>query len=103
MKQAPSIPSAAEILAAAEDMGKKAEAEIAPPSKSRNPIYVLQIKEFIPMAQHIANTATATEPAIEVPSTLSAALSRVIWARKAFVRKMGSRADRKHSYFVQVL
>ncbi|KAK6843626.1 hypothetical protein PG987_004486 [Apiospora arundinis] len=63
-------------------MGKKADAEIAPPSKSRNPTYVLQIKEFIPMTQHIANTATATEPAIEVPSTLSATLSRVIWARR---------------------
>ncbi|KAK6866063.1 hypothetical protein PG995_002591 [Apiospora arundinis] len=70
VEEEPSIPSAAEILAAAEEMGKKAEAEIAPPSKSKNPTYVLQIKEFIPMTQHIANTATATEPAIEVPSTL---------------------------------
>ncbi|KAK8087729.1 hypothetical protein PG997_002690 [Apiospora hydei] len=110
VKQAPSIPSAAEILAAAEEMGRKAEAERAPPpsssrstnAKSNNaPSYVLQIKEFIPMAQHIVKADA--DPAIEVPSSLSAALSRVIWARKAFAKQMGSRADRKHSYFVQVL
>ncbi|KAK7968802.1 hypothetical protein PG988_007875 [Apiospora saccharicola] len=107
VKQAPSIPSAAEILAAAEEMGRKAEGEMAPASArnkvkaSTSPSYVLQIKDFIPMARHIVSAEA--DPAIEVPSALSAALSRVIWARKAFARQMGSRADRKHSFFVQVL
>ncbi|KAK8036424.1 hypothetical protein PG991_001561 [Apiospora marii] len=108
VKQAPSIPSAAEILAAAEEMARKAEGERAPPSSARNgangsraPSYVLQIKDFIPMARHIVSAEA--EPAVEVPPTLSAALSRVIWARKAFARQMGSKADRKHSFFVQVL
>lgn len=78
---------------------------ISEPSK---PKYVLAIKDFVPLAEHIADASNAAK--IEVPHSFSVALERVLWARKSFSERLedaGHRFDQKsdvrHSFFVKIL
>ncbi|CAJ2500263.1 Uu.00g031160.m01.CDS01 [Anthostomella pinea] len=67
--------------------------------------HVLAIKDFTPMAAHLANTAT-----LKVPHFFAVAIERAIRVRKAFSKKLAAsgaftdiESDSKHAYFVNVL
>ncbi|KAF4470290.1 Ank-repeat mbp1 [Fusarium albosuccineum] len=73
-------------------------------SGSKN-TYVIKIKDFAPMAKHIAEIES-----ISVPDDTATALERVIWVRKNFAERLAARmgftdraSDIRHSFFVQVL
>ncbi len=57
--------------------------ESSEPSK---PKYTLAIKDFVPLAEHIADASNAAE--IKVPKSFSVALERVIWVRKSFSERL---------------
>ncbi|KPM42245.1 hypothetical protein AK830_g4351 [Neonectria ditissima] len=66
---------------------------------------IIKIRDFEPMASHIAKTDS-----IKVPHHLTVALERVIWVRKTFSKRLvesGVKADpssdQRHSFFVRVL
>jgi len=69
--------------------------------------YTLAIKDFVPLARHIAGRKDAS---INVPNYFTTALERVIWVRSSFSKKLsaaGKRldeaSDERHSFFVTVL
>ncbi|KAF2649112.1 hypothetical protein K491DRAFT_721960 [Lophiostoma macrostomum CBS 122681] len=71
------------------------------------PKYVIAIKDFVPLAEHIATLKSA---AVKVPGYFSVALERVIWARSSFSsklaqagKKVNGASDVRHSSFVSVL
>lgn len=79
--------------------------ELSEPSK---PKYTLAIKDFIPLAEHIAEASNAAY--IRVPNSFSVALERVIWVRKSFAerledagRRFNQYSDARHSFFVNIL
>ncbi|KAI4263097.1 MAG: hypothetical protein L6R42_001744, partial [Xanthoria sp. 1 TBL-2021] len=79
--------------------------ELSEPSK---PSYTLAIKDFIPLAEHIAEASNAAN--IRVPNSFSVALERVIWVRKSFAerledagRRFDQDSDARHSFFVNIL
>lgn len=65
---------------------------------------MIQIKDFVPMAQHIA---ASVETPFDIPTPILKALNRLIWVRKTFATKMGAsrnkQADATHAHFVDVL
>ncbi|KAL8742378.1 MAG: hypothetical protein Q9184_008267, partial [Pyrenodesmia sp. 2 TL-2023] len=78
---------------------------ISEPSK---PKYVLAIKDFVPLAEHIADASNAAK--IEIPHSFSVALERVLWARKSFSERFedanhrsDQKSDARHSFFVNIL
>jgi len=92
---------------------KQAKQQQAPPPVStssgnetaKKPNYVIDIKDFVPMAELIA---TAAEKPFEVPSSIHIALDRVIWVRKTFARQLnrglGNRKmNATHVFFVNIL
>lgn len=93
---------------------KKAKAAQVPsnepsePSEPSKPKYTLAIKDFIPLAEHIAEASNAAN--IRVPNSFSVALERVIWVRKSFAerlvdagRRFDQNSDARHSFFVNIL
>ncbi|KAI1437888.1 hypothetical protein GGR50DRAFT_612235 [Xylaria sp. CBS 124048] len=73
-------------------------------SKPSGPKYIINIKDFVPLAEYLA------EKAVSVPITVRATIDRVIAARSAFgdrLEKHGKApteiSDAKHQYFIGVL
>ena len=82
--------------------------EPSEPSKPAKPKYILAIKDFVPLAEHIVDTSNAKK--VRLPNSFSVALERVIWARKSFSetlkdagRRFDQKSDARHSFFVSVL
>ena len=81
------------------------------PSKSSEPSkpkYILAIKDFVPLAEHIANASTAAK--VRLPNSFSVALERVIWVRRSFSERLkdagqhfDQKSDARHEFFVNVL
>ncbi|KAK3996598.1 hypothetical protein QBC44DRAFT_377370 [Cladorrhinum sp. PSN332] len=69
--------------------------------------YIVAVKDFIPLADFIASR----QPAVSVPDSFAAALTKVITVRSAFSAKLQEdvtksldpRSDESHSYFVGIL
>ena len=85
-----------------------ASVEQPKPSEPSKPKYILAIKDFEPLAEHIAGASNAAN--IKLPNSFSVALERVIWVRKSFsdrLKDAGQRLDEKsdvrHEFFVNVL
>ncbi|RBR05059.1 hypothetical protein FVER53590_12104 [Fusarium verticillioides] len=69
--------------------------------------YTVAIKDFVPMAEHIA---PQTKPRIQVPGSFATTIDRVIYERSSFGRlhveqgvEVEETADLNHAYFVRVL
>ncbi|KAL8643499.1 MAG: hypothetical protein Q9226_008330, partial [Calogaya cf. arnoldii] len=82
--------------------------ELPAPSEPSKPKYTLAIKDFVPLAEHIADASNAAN--IRVANSFSVALERVIWVRKSFAEKLEAvgrrfdqRSDARHSFFVSIL
>ena len=82
--------------------------EPSKPDEPSKPKYILAIKDFVPLAEHIADASISAH--VKFPSFFSVALERVIWVRKSFSEKLkdaGRRFDQKsdarHEFFVNVL
>ena len=79
--------------------------EIYEPPK---PKYTLAIRDFVPLAEHIAGASNSAN--IRLPNSFSVSLERVIWVRKSFSERLGGagqrsdqQSDARHSFFVTVL
>ncbi|KAL8815125.1 MAG: hypothetical protein Q9223_005709 [Gallowayella weberi] len=94
--------------AKAASVSKIEQSEPSKPVETSKPKYTLAIKDFVPLAEYIADASDSA--AIKLPTAFSIALERVIWVRKSFSEKLeaaGRRFDQKsdarHSFFVAVL
>ena len=82
--------------------------EPSKPSGPSKPKYILAIKDFVPLAEHIADASNAAN--VRLPNSFSVALERVIWVRKSFSerlkdagRRFDQQSDARHEFFVNVL
>ncbi|KAJ4129856.1 hypothetical protein NW768_006826 [Fusarium equiseti] len=89
---------------ARKDAKKQQQAPQVAPSA---PKYIIAIKDFIPLAEHILSS---TKPVIKVPAAFATTIDRLIHMRSKFGEKMRKRgvetdedSDDNHSYFVGVL
>ncbi|KAF5690954.1 hypothetical protein FCIRC_685 [Fusarium circinatum] len=76
-------------------------------SQLEGPRYVIEIKDFIPLAECIS---AYKKPALSVPQAFFTTLNRVITVRDGFGsqlalsnQKTDTQSDAKHSYFVEIL
>lgn len=106
--ESPTTKPSARLKGKERKQAKAAQVPSTEPLEPLKPKYILAIKDFVPLAEHIANITGSAN--IKVPSKFSVALERVIWVRKSFSEKLadaGRRPDQKsdarHSYFVSVL
>ncbi|TEA17734.1 hypothetical protein C8034_v010026 [Colletotrichum sidae] len=86
--------------------GKKKKPVSKPRLDAQSP-YVVAIKDFIPLAQHIA---ASKKPVVDVPETFARTITRVIDTRSSFGSQMDQhglerdvKSDETHSFFVGVL
>ncbi|KAI8626898.1 hypothetical protein F5Y19DRAFT_194089 [Xylariaceae sp. FL1651] len=83
---------------------KKKAGTVKQPPPSTAPKYIINIKDFVPLAEYVAAKAAP------VPHTFKTTIDRVIAARTGFGAKLekhgkdvGELSDAKHQYFIQVL
>ncbi|KAK5626079.1 hypothetical protein RRF57_001794 [Xylaria bambusicola] len=83
---------------------KKEAASRKPSSSPTAPKHVINLKDFVPLAEYIAAKATS------VPDTLRTTIDRVITVRSGFGAKLEQHgkvlsevSDAKHQYFIRVL
>lgn len=89
----------------------KKESQLSAPATIESktaPKHILAIKDFVPLAQHIANGIGDT--ALSIPSYFQVALDRVISVRKGFGAKLAgagkfvdTKSDARHAFFVSIL
>ncbi|KAF5975940.1 diaminopropionate ammonia-lyase [Fusarium coicis] len=86
---------------------KQAKHKAAESNQETGQKYTVAIKDFVPMAEHIA---AQTKPRIQVPGSFATTIDRVIYERSSFRRLLAERgvdvdetADQNHAYFVRVL
>ncbi|KAG5774239.1 hypothetical protein H9Q72_000307 [Fusarium xylarioides] len=86
---------------------KKAKQNAAESNREIGQKYTVVIKDFVPMAEHIA---AQTKPRIQVPGSFATTIDRVIYERSSFRRLLAEQgaevdeiADQNHAYFVRVL
>ncbi|KAF5602242.1 diaminopropionate ammonia-lyase [Fusarium pseudocircinatum] len=82
---------------------KKAKQKAAESNQETGQKYTVAIKDFVPMAEHIA---AQTEPRIQVPGSFATTIDRVIYERPFFRRLLAEQgvevdetADQNHAYF----
>jgi hypothetical protein len=93
----------------ARKLAKEASADtaVAVGATKSAPKYTLAIKDFVPLAAHIANFKEAT---IDIPDYFTSTLERIIWVRSSFSKNLAAAgkslneaSDARHSFFMTVL
>ncbi|KAJ0363367.1 hypothetical protein COL26b_012988 [Colletotrichum chrysophilum] len=107
-KNASVVPATKKLKGRARMEAKKKLAKAAAASASSKRKHVIAIKDFVPLAEHVADKVASA--ALAVPEFFSAALNRVIESRRRFsaiLQRFRSfqdvAGDSQHAYFISVL
>ena len=87
--------------------GKARAAPKKPAPQKEGPRYIIEIKDFVPLAESISNYE---KPTLAIPQAFFSTLNRVISVRNGFSEllsrhneKPDVKSDARHSYFVGIL